>query len=60
MAAALYRKRPSPLASGQVRCSWACDIVYALGQVSSRSAKSTQPVMAMVDKIQIRAVDLEG
>ena len=55
MAAALYRKRPSPLASGQVRCSWACDIVYVLGQVSSLSAKSIQPVMTMVGKIQIRA-----
>ena len=59
MAAALYRKRPSPLASGQVRCSWACDIVYVLGQVGSLSDKSIQPVMRMVGKIQIR-LDLGG
>jgi tRNA uridine 5-carbamoylmethylation protein Kti12 len=33
MAAALCRKRPIPVASGQVR-SWACGIIYALGQVN--------------------------
>jgi hypothetical protein len=30
MAAALARKRPSPLASDQPR-TWACGIIYALG-----------------------------
>ena len=33
MAAALCRKRPSPLASGQPR-TWACGIIYELGQVN--------------------------
>src|SRR6266481_6031014 len=35
MTAALCRKRPSPLASGQPR-TWACGIVYALGRVNLR------------------------
>jgi hypothetical protein len=48
MTAALCRKRPSPLASGQPR-SWACGIVYALGQLNFLSDKATQPYMAMVD-----------
>jgi len=33
LAAALSRKRPSPLAQGKPK-SWACGIVYALGQVN--------------------------
>src|SRR4051812_23584730 len=33
MAAALCRKRPSPLASGQPR-TWACGIIYLLGQIN--------------------------
>ena len=33
MAAALCRKRPSPLVSGQPR-TWACGIIYALGQAN--------------------------
>ncbi len=48
MAAALCRKRPSPVASGQVR-SWACGIIYALGKVNFLSDKSTQPFMTMAD-----------
>jgi hypothetical protein len=48
MTAALCRKRPSPLASGQPR-SWACGIVYALGQLNFLSDKATQPYMVMVD-----------
>lgn len=48
MAAALARKRPSPLASGQPR-SWACGIIYALGQVNFLSDRSTQPSMRMAD-----------
>jgi hypothetical protein len=48
MTAALCRKRPSPLASGQPR-SWACGIVYALGQLNFLSDKATQPYMAVVD-----------
>ena len=48
MAAALCRKRPSPIALGQVR-SWACGIIYALGQVNFLSDKSFEPYMTMAD-----------
>lgn len=48
MAAALARKRPSPLASGQPR-TWACGIIYALGQVNFLSDRSMQPFMKMAD-----------
>jgi hypothetical protein len=48
MVAALCRKRPSPLASGQPR-SWACGVIYALGQVNFLSDRSTQPYMSMAD-----------
>lgn len=48
MTAALCRKRPSPLASGQ-SCMWACDIVYTLGQLNFLSDRSSQPYMAMAD-----------
>jgi hypothetical protein len=46
--AGLYRKRPTPLASGK-RQTWACAILYALGQVNYLSDKSTSPYMAMAD-----------
>jgi hypothetical protein len=48
MAAALCRKRPSPLASGQPR-TWACGIVYALGQLNFLTDKSTQPFMTTAE-----------
>jgi hypothetical protein len=48
MTAALCRKRPSPLASGQPR-TWACGIVYALGQLNFLSDRATQPYMSMAD-----------
>lgn len=48
MAAALCRKRPSPLASGESR-TWACGIVYVLGQVNFLTDKSIQPYMATAD-----------
>ena len=48
MTAALCRKRPSPLASGQPR-TWACGIVYVLGQINFLSDRSTQPFMTMAD-----------
>jgi hypothetical protein len=48
MGAALCRKRPSPGASGQPR-SWACGIIYALGQVNFLSDKATPPYMTMAD-----------
>jgi Domain of unknown function (DUF6398) len=48
MTAALCRKRPSPLVLGQPR-TWACGIIYALGQFNFLSDKTTQPYMAMTD-----------
>jgi hypothetical protein len=48
MSAALCRKRPSPLASGQPR-TWACGVIYVLGQVNFLSDRSTQPSMTMAD-----------
>jgi Domain of unknown function (DUF6398) len=46
MTAALCRKRPSPLNSGQPR-TWACGIVHLLGQLNFLSDKATQPYMTM-------------
>jgi hypothetical protein len=46
--AALCRKRPSPLASGHPR-TWACAVLYALGQINFLSDRSTTPYMAMAD-----------
>ncbi len=46
--AALCRKRPSPLASGQPR-TWACAVLYALGQVNFLSDKSFAPTMRLAD-----------
>jgi len=48
MAAALCRKRPSPLVSGQPR-TWACGIIYALGQANFLSDRSMPPYMRMAD-----------
>jgi hypothetical protein len=48
MTAALCRKRPSPLTSGQPR-TWACGIVYVLGQVNFLSDPSTQPHMTTAE-----------
>ena len=48
MTAALTRKRPSPLASGQPR-TWACGIIYVLGQLNFLSDKASQPHMAMAE-----------
>ena len=45
-AAALCRKRPSPVLSGQ-KASWACGILYALGQANFLSDKSSAPSMSM-------------
>jgi hypothetical protein len=44
MAAALCRRRPSPLASGQPQ-TWACGIIHALGQVNFLSDRSMRPHM---------------
>ena len=48
MTAALCRKRPSPLASGQPR-TWACAILYELGRVNFLSDRSTQPYMTLAE-----------
>ena len=48
MAAALCRKRPSPLASGRPR-TWACAIVYELGRVNFLSDPATQPHMTLAE-----------
>ena len=48
MAAALSRKRPSPLASGQPR-TWACAILYELGRVNFLSDPSTRPHMTLAE-----------
>ena len=48
MAAALCRKRPSPLAQGQPR-TWAYGIIYTLGQLNFLSEKKSQPYMTMAE-----------
>ena len=48
MSAALCRKRPSPLASGQPR-TWACGIIHVLGQLNFLSDKASQPSMTMAE-----------
>jgi hypothetical protein len=48
MTAALCRKRPSPLTSGQPR-TWAAGIVYVLGQINFLTDPSTQPYMTTAD-----------
>jgi hypothetical protein len=48
MTAALCRKRPSPLASGQPR-TWACGIIYTLGQLNFLSDKASRPHMTMAE-----------
>ncbi len=44
MAATLARKRPSPLANGQVK-TWACGIVYTIGFVNFLFDKTQTPHM---------------
>ena len=46
MTAALCRKRPSPFTSGQPP-TWACGIVYVLGQINFLTDPSTQPFMTL-------------
>ena len=48
MTAGLCRKRTRPLASGQPR-TWACGIIYVLGQLNFLTDKSSQPYMATAD-----------
>jgi hypothetical protein len=46
MTAALGRKRPSPLMSGQAR-TWACGVIHLLGQLNFLSDKASTPCMTM-------------
>lgn len=46
--AALCRKRSSPLSSGNP-LTWACAVLYALGQVNFLADKASKPYMAMAD-----------
>ena len=48
MAATLCRMRISPVSSGQPR-TWACAIIYVLGQINFLSDRSTQPYMTMAE-----------
>jgi hypothetical protein len=48
MTAALCRKRPSPLASGQPQ-TWACGIVYVLGRINFLSDPSLSPHMTTAE-----------
>ena len=48
MAATLCRMRTSPVSSGQPR-TWACAIIYVLGQINFLSDRSTQPYMTMAE-----------
>jgi len=48
MAAALCRKRPSPLTLGQPR-TWAAGIMYVLGKVNFLSDRSSYPHMTTAD-----------
>jgi hypothetical protein len=48
LAAALARKRPSPLNSGKVR-TWACGIVYSIGYVNFLFDKTQTPHMRADD-----------
>ena len=48
MAAALSRKRPSPLSAGQPK-TWACGIVHLLGQLNFLSDKASEPCMTLAE-----------
>lgn len=55
LAAALSRKRPSPLARGRIE-TWSCGIVYAIGSVNFLSDKSFAPYMRMDDLCALMGV----
>jgi hypothetical protein len=52
MAAALARKRPSPLSSGKPQ-TWACAIVYALGRVNFLFDASQKPHLKATELCEI-------
>lgn len=55
LTAALARKRPSPLNSGRAK-SWACGIVYALGQVNYLFDSSQDPHISAADLCKLFGV----
>src|SRR5215471_6120431 len=55
LAAALGRKRPSPLVRGRVE-TWACGIVYAIGSVNFLSDKSFEPYMRLEEVCALMGV----
>jgi hypothetical protein len=55
MAATLARKRPSPLEQGRPT-SWACGIVYALGQVNFLFDKSQTPYLSAQELVDLFGV----
>ncbi len=56
MAAALSRKRPSPLASGRAK-TWAAGIVYAVGQINFLFDKSQTPHLPACDLCALFSVN---
>ena len=55
LAAALSRKRPSPLLRGKA-ATWACGIVYAIGSVNFLGDRSFEPHMRMEDLCALMGV----
>ncbi len=55
MTAALARKRPSLIGSGRVK-TWACSIVYALGQVNFLFERSQEPYMSAAELCELFGV----
>jgi hypothetical protein len=55
IAAALARKRPSPLERGRAK-SWAAGIVYTLGRVNFLFDKTTEPYMRADELCQLLGV----
>lgn len=55
LAAALARKRPSPLAHGKV-ATWACGIVYTIGSVDFLSDKAFTPHMRLEEVCTLMGV----
>jgi hypothetical protein len=53
--AALCRKRPSPLSRGKPK-TWACGVLYALGQVNFLSDKSIEPHMSLAELCNLLGV----
>ncbi len=53
--AALCRKRPSPLSRGKPK-TWACGVLYALGQVNFLPDKSFEPHMSLGELCELMGV----